>query len=421
MVSLPKPPSSSHETTTTVARKIWDVIVVGGGLSGLVLGHGLQQQAQPALEWKLLEARSVLGGRLANPLPTTNTKSTTDAIDMGGAWIWPSHQPHMRKLVDDLNLTTFVQPDDASSTRIQGGAVQLVHALRAQIEQQQQARDDDDEEPRIVLNTPVTKCTLVKESTNDGQRLIQLETTNNDKDKDEPSLVWARRVVFCVPPKLVEKHVEFDPPVSMAKQRAWAASPTWMAGVTKVALVYAHKFWKSDSSNMGLPRGPGAPAFQVYDSSTTVVDNDDSSVSALTFFTLPSNNTANDALHDNAVLARQVATQMVHVWTHLQEPQAAQQALSYTHYHVQRWPLERYISEDAAPTTIHPHPHPLRALSTLEWNGLLEFAGSETDWHSPGVMEGAVSAANRVLKSLVSSWQQPQESTAKQCTEQQHA
>ena len=416
MVSLPKPPSSSsHETTTTVARKIWDVIVVGGGLSGLVLGHGLQQQAQPALEWKLLEARSVLGGRLANPLSTTNT-NTADAIDMGGAWIWPSHQPHMRKLVHDLNLTTFVQPDDASSTRIQGGAVQLVHALRAQIEQQQ-ARDDDDEEPRVVLNTPVTKCTLVKEPTNDGQPLIQLETTTNNDN--EPSLVWARRVVFCVPPKLVEKHVEFDPPVSMAKQRAWAASHTWMAGVTKVALVYATQFWNLDSSNMGLPRGPGAPAFQVYDSSTTVVDNDDSSVSALTFFTLPSNNTANDALHDNAVLARQVATQMARVWTHLQEPQAAQHALSYTHFHVQRWPLERYVSEDAAPTTIHPHPHPLRALSTLEWNGLLEFAGSETDWHSPGVMEGAVSAAKRVLKSVVSSWQP--ESAAKQCTEQQHA
>jgi len=61
---------------------------------------------------------------------------------------------------------------------------------------------------------------------------------------------------------------------------------------------------------------------------------------------------------------------------------------------VQRWPRESFIADDTAPTTIHPHPYPVRALGTPAWHGQLLFASTEADQGSPGVMEGAIGAGH---------------------------
>lgn len=176
-----------------------------------------------------------------------------------------------------------------------------------------------------------------------------------------------------------------------------------MAGVTKIALLYPNRFWSRQASNMGLPSHMG-PAFQVYDSSTM----DEKNVSALTFFTLA------DADIDDATLATQVAQQMGKVWSYVGEKEAAQKVHSFSEHHVQRWPKETYISEDPRPQRINPHPAVELDLSTPEWDGLLQFAGSETDRLSPGVMEGAIGAAQRVLKILQDVWKQ-EEADGKVC------
>ena len=131
----------------------------------------------------------------------------------------------------------------------------------------------------------------------------------------------------------------------------------------------------------------------MYDSSTK-----DSSVSALTFFSLVPHNSP--AGSDDKALAEMVAQQLAAVWKSMGQIQMANKTTSYTSYHIQRWPKETYISEDPKPKRINPHPHPVRELSTTDWNGMLHFCGSESDTMSPGVMEGAVSSAERVLEEL---------------------
>ena len=353
----------------------------------------------------------MLGGRLANnnnvPVRYDNTATARvamaaaahDKIDMGGAWIWPRHQPFMRNLTSSLNIATFLQQDDPSSTRIDGGAVQYIYALAKELPQE-----------RLILNSPVVKCAFVLEdhawddqlctSTNDAAGTMPLvDTADTDKNiirvQTQGETLFAKRVVIAVPPRLVAKHIRFDPPLSPAKQRAMANSHTWMAGVTKVALQYETNFWTKDVSNLAFPP-PGRPAFQVYDASTK-----DGTVAALTFFVLDVARPRSDSVtsSDDVVLADQVASQMEQTWSYFKLPFASQ-AKSYTHFDIKRWPLEQYISEDSNPTAIHPHPHPVRDLSTNEWNDHLLFAGSETDLKSPGVMEGAVGAAMRVVHTL---------------------
>lgn len=330
-------------------------VVIGGGLSGLVICHGLQQAAHT--NWKMFEASSVLGGRLRND-------NELNQIDMGAAWLWPDHQPHMRRIVQELALQNFPQPDDPSSTRIEGGTVQIIHKLSEHFDKE-----------RVHLNSPVKSCSL---ETRDGEKLIRLETAAKET-------YWSRKVIIAAPPRIVNDHISFSPPLSESKQSAMQSSHTWMAGVTKVSLVYPTRFWKN-YSNFGLG---GFPAFQVYDASTN-----DGSTLALTFFTVATN-VPNDSL-----LAKQVAGQMSHRWTRFGCHDMAKQAYSYSSFHVQRWPKEPFVSEDAEPRSIHPHPMPNPALAKPEWDGALLFAGSESDLASPGVMEGAVGAAKRVLANL---------------------
>ena len=404
-------PTVKNAKSTGTVPTILDVIVIGGGLSGLVVAHGLIGWQQQQHSWMLLEASDRLGGRLRNASPTL-------PIDMGGAWIWPDHQPHIRDLTcKTLQLTTFTQPDDPYSTRIDGGAVRLVEELANQINNATASSScsssticttgSSDPESnsvvrskvtnRIVLNTPITSCTLLLNNDHSpGQNnedhdttLVQLETSSGE-------LFLSRQVVFAVPPKIISETIVFDPPLSEAKVTAMAKSTTWMAGVTKVALLYPNKFWTSDTSNSGLPASTG-PAFQVYDSSTK-----DHSLAALTLFVhVPPDDEA--AQSDDAVLATQVAGQLAKLWKYYgKQSEYYNQALSYSSYHVCRWPRNRFVSGDETrPTHIQPHPTPNRALSTPEWDHRLHFCGTETDLTAPGVMEGAVSAAKRVLKSLL--------------------
>ena len=72
---------------------------------------------------------------------------------------------------------------------------------------------------------------------------------------------------------------------------------------------------------------------------------------------------------------------------------------------VQRWWREPFINVDAdAPKGVRrielAHPTPAAALASREWAGRLLFASSEADQRSPGVMEGAVSAAKAAVAAL---------------------
>ena len=345
--------------------KLLDVLVVGGGLSGVMVAHELQHGVHP-MTWNLLEANTELGGRLMND-------SKGHQIDMGGAWVWPSHQPYMKKLISKLSIPTFTQPDDPSSTRIEGGAIRFVDTLAESLPKDQ-----------IKKGSAVVSCALDSIPSEKGP-VVRVDT----RDKES---YFARKVVFAVPPKILSTKVKFDPPLSLEKQAAMARSQTWMAGVTKVSLLYDKRFWDKGSSNSGLPSNAG-PAFQVYDASTK-----DASVVALTFFAMVPPNS--EASKDDAVLAEQCAAQMQKLWGYFRLPRQAEQAKDYTDFHVQRWPKEEFISDDPNPVSVNPHPHPVRALSASEWNGALLFAGTETDRGSPGVMEGAIGAALRVVQEL---------------------
>ena len=358
--------SVESKRSNTISNPL-DVIIVGGGLSGLTVAWNLSKEKK---RWKLLEASSNIGGRLQNDIAGND-------IDLGGAWVWPRQQ-HMENIIQSLELETFLQPGDSSSFRIVGGAEAIVKKILEKLQ------NGDHNMHCIETNSPVVACHRKSES------LASVELASG-------RTLHAKHICIACPPKLVNIHIQFNPPLSSAKSRAMALSQTWMAGVTKVALVYRSlKFWPDYESNGGFYPSVNRPAFQMYDASPR-----DGSVCALTFFTLAS---LSDDGDDDSKLAKDCADQLCESLSErtIQNfPNIMKDVRGYDEYHVKRWPQEKYISEDENPDNIAPHPQPNAELAKSEWDGMLLFAGTETDLVSPGVMEGAVGSAMRATEELL--------------------
>lgn len=91
-----------------------DILIIGGGLSGLYAAWRLQQQG---IDWRLIEARDTLGGRIlsvpaagaARDPKTADTIEQADRFDLGPSWFWPGYQHQLDRLVQQLGLERFEQ------------------------------------------------------------------------------------------------------------------------------------------------------------------------------------------------------------------------------------------------------------------------------------------------------------------------
>ena len=367
--------------------ELYDYIIVGGGLSGLVVASKMSQWNNDQrhcqkLKFVLLEASSKFGGRLCNDAKGFE-------IDMGGAWIWIDHQPRMKALVDELGIKIFPQPGDRSehdgSVRCEGGAYSIIQGLLKSI-------------PAHHLKCDSVVMGLTK---NEESKIISVSFAfQNSKLL---SIVKTKSVIITSPPKVNVDRILFDPPLSREKMMSMHSCNTWMAGVTKVTLIYPRRFWPRNGKMCNIAMSNYDPekenyAFQMYDAS-----NIDDKVIALTCFTLcpekPLVGTSFTA-EDDVRLAEKCARQIKGEWS-TRSFKGISFLQSYIDFYVKRWPIEDYVSENKTPSTIQSHPRPDFNLAVSEWGGQLHFAGTESDLKSPGVMEGAVNSALRITESIL--------------------
>ena len=342
-------------------------LIIGGGLTGLALAYRLDQAGH---DYRLVEAQSRLGGRIKS-LDVAGA-----AFDLGPSWIWDG-QSRVEQLLSDLGLGRFPQYSDGAqlfeqadgdvlqnqgfmsmegSFRISGGTSALIDALTAALDPS-----------RINLGQTVTRIT------------------------QDPCGAWldhhfiaADNVVLAIPPRIAAT-LAFDPALPDPAMAALRPIPTWMAAHAKCVAVYETPFWRKAglSGDASSRRGP---MVEIHDASA-----DAHPTGALFgFIGVPADMraTAGDALKD-ACLAQLV---------NLFGPMAAT-PLALT---IKDWSQAKFTAtpQDATPPQGHPAYIIPRQLRNL-WQDKLIVAAAELADDNGGLIEGALSAAERVARQIM--------------------
>lgn len=357
-----------------------DTVIVGGGLCGLALANSLHGQGR---EFALYEARNRLGGRILS-VPGASGM----ALDLGPAWFWPDTQPRMTRLVEELGLASFPQHDSGAvlsladhdrkpevlatdsvhggARRLEGGMASLVRALAERL-------PGDSLHLEHVLG-----------AVRDRGDHVELHFAHGEVTV----IVRARRVVLALPPRLLEERVRFEPALDEPTREAMRATPTWMADQAKVLVAYDRAFWReAGQSGNAFVSHDHVALGEIFDACNA--DGDKAALGG--FFALPPPFRA--SIHSGGV-AMLVSSQLVQVFG--QDAEGGEQ-------HVQDWATEPYTCAnlDLTPPDGHPE-YGNPGLRRRLWNDKLHFGGSETASYGGGYLEGALDAAARLLRTLVS-------------------
>ncbi|XP_026030095.1 probable flavin-containing monoamine oxidase A [Astatotilapia calliptera] len=112
-----------------MTAEIWDVIVVGAGLSGLSAAHWLKKR-DASMEILILEGKDRVGGRTVTAkLPAA---SGVDCWDLGGQWVG-STQTHVLKLIKELGLEVYPQFNMGRKVHHMGGPTSKVRTYKTSI------------------------------------------------------------------------------------------------------------------------------------------------------------------------------------------------------------------------------------------------------------------------------------------------
>ncbi len=342
------------------------IIIIGAGLSGLVTAFRLKQAQIP---FKILEAKSNIGGRIMTRITNNDT-----AIEMGATWFGKQHR-HLIELMNELELNVFPQfqgqyyfyddrgsshhgqyklPHQAPSYRIAGGTKSLIEKLFEKL-------DEED----IQFNSSVKA--IIKE----GENLIL--STHNDENH------ITDQVILAIPPKIWAHQISFDPSLPQALENTAKNTQTWMEDSIKAAVEFEYPIWREDNQAATIMSNFG-PFIECYDHS-----NQQENKFALCGFLNPELKTSKKDEREKLVLQ-----QLSGIF--------GERALNAISYHEYLWWEDDYVKW---PKDIFMQPHqnngdPIFRESYMDNHIII--SGSESAATFPGYMDGAVEAGENAFK-----------------------
>ena len=346
-----------------------DVIIIGGGLSGLSAAYELKKQG---LSFTILEAQNRLGGRIETIYGNENTP-----MEMGATWFTRDNE-NLISLLKALQVDYFEQHTEGtalfetmsfeppqqyyvpansdSAYRVRGGTYSLINALLENIGHE-----------NVVLNTQVTE-------------VIAEDTGFKITDALQNSF-FGKYVIVALPPNLVINSIKFSPELPLALSKIMQYTQTWMSGSTKFSVEYSTPFWKAQGFS-GSAYSQSGLAAEIYDHS-----NFEETKFALKGFL--NGSSPNFTFEERR---EKVIKQLVHYF--------GKEAGNFISYHDKIW-VDQYIQPENT-NFLRPHQnngHPFFQESYL--NEKLFFLGAETSTHFAGYMEGAVSASKATIKRVL--------------------
>lgn len=342
-----------------------NVLIIGGGLSGLAVADGLQAQGD---DYIIAEARDRVGGRIVTE------HLDGGYFDMGPAWVWPG-QPRIAALIKRFRLEVFEQHTDGLTTvedthgQVQQGrghaAMQGSWRLKGGLDVVTQALARGLPAARLRLSAPVTHIARTVQG-------VTATLANGDT-------LAADKVVLAIPPRMAAT-LAFTPALPASALSALHDIPTWMAGQAKALAVYDTPFWR-DAGLSGDAMSRHGPMVEIHDASPV----QGGPFGLFGFIGVPpEGRTDTDALRA-AVIAQ---------FGRLFGPQATTPRQLY----LRDWAFDPFtsVAADKAPLFAHPTYGIPQALNDL-WEAQLVFAGTEVAPQFGGYIEGALEAAENAL------------------------
>jgi len=345
---------------------MYDVIIVGTGLSGLVAAQQLQQYGKKIL---VLEAQPHIGGRIQ-----TYTGINGTPMEMGATWLGKKHT-YLRQLLTQSGITLFEQwqggdaiieaqgtlekyamPPAEPYYRITGGSSSIIQYLANFIG------------PTTIHTNAAVNAIEWKD---DYLQVI----CNNGHSYTSSS------VIMAIPPQVAAKTITFQPALPNHLVQVMQHTQTWMAGSIKFALAYTTPFWKQ-AFNISTIYSDKGPATEMYDHTDATEQH-----FALKGFLLPQLNKATPLQRKECV-----AQQFQRYFGTM-----ANSFIQYTDY---VW-CNNWVGCGEEQNHLLPHQNNGHYLYTKGYmNERLFWAGTETAQQFGGYMDGAVEAGLRAAKAI---------------------
>lgn len=354
-----------------------DAIVVGAGLAGLACATLLHDAG---LDVTVLEAAGRVGGRI-HSVPCATGGGY--AADLGPTWVWPNYQPIVAEWLARLDVHTFAQFEEGDAV-LDADANAPVH--RQPLPGQHGIR-------RIVGGPQALVDALYRKLPN-GLVLMGQPVTAIKADAEGMAVTTGgagghtfkgAHVVVAAPLRLVAETISWSPSLDPAVSSAMAQTPTWMAAQAKAVALYDTPFWRAEGLSGRAASRPG-PLVEIHDHCS-----DDGSEAALFGFVGWPHQ---QRRADPDALREEIARQLIRCFG---EPGGAFSAL-----HIEDWAANRLICSDLDLTRPPAHPEVTPdILRAPHCSGRLFFAVAETAQQSPGLIEGAFSAAQFAAGHLI--------------------
>lgn len=345
------------------------ILIVGAGLSGLLIAYRLKQEGIP---FKILEARSRIGGRINTVQGTNDTP-----VEMGATWFGDQHT-NIKALLKELGIeyyvqymegTSFYQPSATSpaeaiqipgqppSYRISGGTSHLINSLYSKLDKKE-----------VLLNQAVKEIKFHKHT-------VQVISEQ---------VFEGTQVVLAIPPKLWANKIAFEPKLPDSLMNIALQTHTWMEDSIKIALTFAHPFWLQEAQSGTLFSNIG-PVTELYDH----CNHERSTYALCGFIHSPFKNL------DYAERRAKVIEQLTNVF--------GAEAADFLDYEECVWSREAntYVASQVNLAPNQNNGHQIFSSSFFE-NRLL-ISSAEAASAFPGYMDGAVFSANFTANKIISS------------------
>ncbi|MDE4778019.1 FAD-dependent oxidoreductase [Klebsiella quasipneumoniae subsp. similipneumoniae] len=346
-----------------------EVIIVGGGLSGLYAARLLEKAG---IDYLLLEGRERMGGRIL--------QANTAEADLGATWFWPTIQPALKQLLRELNIVSFShqergdmlfeRPKDVPSrhpgfvslpaaARVSGGMSRLADVLLAELKP-----------GRIQAGLQVKHI---------EQQNGTLNVCGTYAD-GRPFSRQTQHVLLALPPMLAAG-INYFPALPTTLLQAWRNTGTWMAPHAKYVAVYT-------SNRKGLSgevRSNIGPMVEIHD-----VSEPDRMFALFGFIGVPFHERQKIG---DAVLRDLCKNQLIRLFG---------EEAAYPHAEfIKDWAADPFTSTSRDLVLPAGHSVPPASASHGSWCNCLTGIASEWSTVFPGYLAGAIDAAAAGVQHII--------------------